>query len=308
MKLVVTGPLGHIGSALIRVLPADRISELVLIDDLSTQRYSSLFNLPSSIPTQFVEGDVCTMDLAPHFDNASLVIHLAALTDAANSVDRRDAVFRVNVAGTERVAGACIAAGAGMLFLSTTSVYGTQASVVDEEAGEDVLRPQSPYAESKVAAEKLLAGMDELQFAILRLGTIFGPSPGIRFHTAINKFVWQACTGIPLTIWETALHQVRPYLHIDDAVRALLLMSETGRLDRRVYNVLTTNASVGQIVDVIRTFVPALEQRFVESPIMNQLSFEVAAPRIAQLGFTATGTLEDGIARTVSLLRGLNAR
>jgi UDP-glucose 4-epimerase len=61
MKIVVTGALGHIGSALIRspnlVAHAD---ELVLIDDLSTQRYTSLFSLPQGATFRFLQGDVAS--------------------------------------------------------------------------------------------------------------------------------------------------------------------------------------------------------------------------------------------------------
>ena len=54
---------------------------------------------------------------------------------------------------------------------------------------------------------------------ILRLGTIFGVSRGIRFHTAVNKFCLQSATNKPLTIWKTAMYQKRPYLDINDAIR-----------------------------------------------------------------------------------------
>ncbi|MDB4912722.1 MAG: nucleoside-diphosphate sugar epimerase, partial [Gemmatimonadetes bacterium] len=221
MKLVVTGPLGHIGSRLIRTIPADRFSEIVLVDDLSTQRFCSLFDLPGKIPIRFVEADICTADLARDVAGAEVVIHLAGLTDAMSSEAHRDRVMEVNVRGTERVARACAEAGAGFVFVSTTSVYGTQAGLVDEDCSQDELRPQSAYAESKLLAERALAEIGAgtgLRFVILRLGTIFGWSIGMRFHTAINRFVWQACTGRPVTVWTTAMNQLRPYLHLDDAV------------------------------------------------------------------------------------------
>lgn len=310
MKLVITGPLGHIGSRLLRTIPADRFSEIVLIDDLSTQRYCSLFDLPRGAPMRFVEADILTADLQRELDGAEVVIHLAALTDAMNSHGHRERVMEVNVRGTERVARACAEVGAGCVFVSTTSVYGTSASRVDEHCSPNELRPQSPYAESKLAAERLLADLGAsvgLRFAILRLGTIFGWSIGMRFHTAINKFVWQACTGRPLTVWTTAMHQLRPYLHLDDAVRALWFMSAPERWDGEVYNVLTANASVARILEILRTHVPGLETTFVDSPIMNQLSFEVSDARFRALGFGYGGTLEGGITRTVEHLASLTA-
>jgi nucleoside-diphosphate-sugar epimerase len=58
MKLVITGALGHIGSALIHALTPRDVTQVILIDDLSTQRYCSLFNLPPGIEWKFVEADI----------------------------------------------------------------------------------------------------------------------------------------------------------------------------------------------------------------------------------------------------------
>ena len=308
MKLVVTGALGHIGSRFIRSVPPGRFDEVVLIDDLSTQRYASLFDLPVSTPVRFVEADVCTADLEREFAGAEAVIHLAAITDATQSFAQRDRVSAVNAGGTERVARACAATGARLVFPSTTSVYGSQDRMVDEDCPESELRPQSPYADSKLEAERLLARLGHggaLHFVTLRLGTIFGTSPGMRFHTAVNKFAWQACTGQPITIWETAQHQVRPYLDLGDAVRALWHVVDGKRFDGRTYNVVTTNATVDAIVTILRRFVPALETTLVTSPIMNQLSYEVSTERFRELGFSYSGSLDDGIAKTVAQFRAL---
>ena len=86
MKIVVTGALGHIGSRLIRELPTMfPEAAIVLIDNLSTQRYCSLFNLPAPGQYDFLEADVLTADLTSIFDGATAVVHLAAITDATNS-------------------------------------------------------------------------------------------------------------------------------------------------------------------------------------------------------------------------------
>ena len=61
-----------------------------------------------------------------------------------------------------------------------------------------------------------------LRFITCRFGTIFGTSIGMRFHTAVNKFCWQAVIGQPITVWRTALHQYRPYLDLKDAVKAIV--------------------------------------------------------------------------------------
>ena len=74
--------------------------------------------------------------------------------------------------------------------------------IVWDSVVEDVVGDQNP---------KNLKGI------ILRLGTIFGVSKGMRFHTAVNKFCYQAAFKKPLTIWKTAYDQKRPYLDLQDA-------------------------------------------------------------------------------------------
>src|SRR6185436_14180124 len=105
MRIVVTGGLGHIGSYLIRELPrAFPGVEIVILDNLSTQRYCSLFNLPGEGSYHFIEADVLTADLTAICTGADVVVHLAAATDAANSFQNKEHVETTNYVGTERVA------------------------------------------------------------------------------------------------------------------------------------------------------------------------------------------------------------
>ena len=309
MKIVVTGALGHIGSRLIRELPVMfPEAEIVMIDNLLTQRYCSLFNLPTFGRYRFLETDVLTADLASIFDGAAVVVHLAAITDAANSFQIKEEVEKVNFNGTERVAQACRQVSCGLIFPSTTSVYGSQAEEVDEDCPFSDLKPQSPYAEAKLKAERLLQNLGEekdLKFVICRLGTIFGTSIGMRFHTAVNKFCWQAVMGQPLTVWKTALHQTRPYLDLGDAVKAINFIIQKKLYDGRVYNVVTTNSSVSSIVDIISRHVADISVQHVDTKIMNQLSYHVSNKRLRDLGFKFEGDLEQGIDKTIDLLKGV---
>jgi nucleoside-diphosphate-sugar epimerase len=312
VRIVVTGALGHIGSRLIRDWAATYPgSEIVLIDDLSTQRYCSLFHLPSEAKYQFIEADVLKTDLVPIFSGANAVVHLAAITDAPSSFAKKDEVEQVNLKGTERVARACVEAGAALVFPSTTSVYGTQAEVVDEDCSISDLKPQSPYADSKLRAEQFLQELGKsagLRFVICRFGTIFGVSEGMRFHTAINKFCWQAVMRQPITVWRTALHQNRPYLDLGDAIEAVKFIVEKDVFAGRVYNVLTTNATVDQIVGMISNRVSDVTVTFVDTEIMNQLSYTVSNQRFRDLGFEFHGDLQQAIDETVGLLKSARAR
>ena len=310
MRLLITGALGHIGSRLIRVLPVGVLEQVYLLDNLSTQRYPSLFDLSRFIPFRFIEEDILTADLEARFKGIDAVVHLAAMTNAEASLGNPEAVERTNLLGTRRVAEACAANGAKLVFISSTSVYGVQDIEVDETCPVEQLKPQSPYAHSKLKAEFLLKDMgasDGLEFAICRFGTIFGTSPGMRFHTAVNKFVWQACNGLPVTVWSSAANQKRPYLALEDSVRALLFILEHGVFDRETYNVVTANATVQEIVELIRQHVPDLSVKYVDSPIMNQLSYAVSSQRFMDKGFTFEGSLESGIKESVELWSGLLA-
>lgn len=311
MKIVVTGAIGHIGSYVVRDLAHQFPgAEIVMIDNMSTQRFPSLFNLPATGRYRFLEANVTSMDLRPLLQNAHVVIHLAAITDAAGSFDKAAQLEANNYAATLKVAEACSETGARLIALSSTSVYGTQNAVVSEDCSPEELNPQSPYASTKLKEESLVTGLcvdKGLRGISCRFGTIFGASPGMRFHTAVNKFCWQAVMGQPITVWSTAYDQKRPYLDLFDASRAMSFIIRNDLFDGRIYNVLTQNATVRQIVDTIREFVPELEVTFVDNRIMNQLSYEVSCERFTSQGFTFAGDLCRGIGETIALLRQANA-
>jgi len=309
-KIIITGALGHIGSHLIRVLPsAFPDCRLVLIDNFLCQRYCSLFNLPLNGNYQFIEGDILSLDLDPIFSGAQAVVHLAAITDAANSFSNEEEVNKTNFEGTKRIAEACMKHNVPLIFLSTTSVYGTQNDVVDEFCTEAELAPQSPYAVSKLKSEKYLQGQKnekDFPFIICRFGTIYGTSIGMRFHTAVNKFCWQAVNGQPITVWKTALHQKRPYLYLGDATDAIIHIIRKNLFDGDVYNVLTSNSTPHEIIDVIQKKIPTLQIQLTDNRIMNQLSYNVSNERFKKTGFTGHGSLNNGINETLDLLGGIS--
>jgi nucleoside-diphosphate-sugar epimerase len=128
----------------------------------------------------------------------------------------------------------------------------------------------------------------------------------MRFHTAVNKFCWQAVMGQPISVWTTAYDQKRPYLDLLDASKAIAFIIKNNIFDGQIYNVLTSNATVRQVVDTIKEFIPNLEVEFVDNRIMNQLSYEVMCDRFKSKGFVFSGNMRRGIRETIDLLKQSN--
>jgi UDP-glucose 4-epimerase len=305
--LLITGALGHIGSHLLHNAPTLFPNvHLLLIDDLSTMRYSSLFNLPQNGSYTFIEGRIQDMDLASLMQHTKAVIHLAAITDAAGTAHDPEGVYRNNFSATQKIAMSCLRFSVPLIFPSSTSVYGSQSSEVDETC--TTLEPQSPYARCKIQEEDLIKGLFEegLRGVILRLGTIYGPSPGMRFHTAVNKFCWQAVLGHNITVWATAMDQKRPYLCLKDAGRALAHIIHHDLDNKTIYNIVSNNHTVRNVIENIQKVIHNLRIDFVTHQIMNQLSYNVSNARFQNTGFVFQGCLETGVQDTLALLAQAN--
>jgi len=308
MKIIITGALGHIGSRLIQELPKYFSgADIILIDNLLAHRYCSLFNLSDRCNFQFIEADVTRDKLHEVVVGANVVLHLAAITDVANSFQIRQKVAKVNFTATQKIAKLCLKNNVPLIHLSSTSVYGSQSCVMDENCCKNQLNPQSPYAETKLKEEELLFEYQErgLKYIICRFGTICGVSPGMRFHTAVNKFCWQAVMGHPLTVWRTAQFRRRPYLTLSDAVGTIIHIIKKDLYHGSIYNILTQNLTVNDIIECIGKHINDIEISFVDAEIMNQLSYEVSNEKFKKTGFRFRGSVEKSIKETVFLL--LNA-
>lgn len=301
MKILITGGLGFIGSAIIRGTKSK--AKITVFDNLSTQKHSSLFQLPSRI--KFIEGDVRNAQQVDAVcGGQDVVFHLAAITDATTSHERPKEVQEVNVGGTLNVIEGCLKYDCKLVFPSTTSVYGQATGVVDETS---LVNPQSVYADSKIDAENFIKSYYKneaynLRAVILRLGTIYGISMGMRFHTVIPKFCWEAAMGLPLTVWETAYDQKRPYLALSDAIRAFFSVALQDEFEGDTYNVVTSNYPLSYIIETIQKFVP-VEIRLTKSEIMNQLSYEVSTEKFRKaFDFEFMGDLSEEVKNTLEIL------
>src|SRR3989344_4498111 len=129
-KILITGALGHIGANLIRNINENLVDEVLILDNLESRRYPSLYNLPKKkYKYRFIHDDIMTADFDKYLKGVSIVIHLAAITDAEGSHKIPEQVEAVNYQGLKRVADACLKYKVKLFYPSTTSVYGSQASV-----------------------------------------------------------------------------------------------------------------------------------------------------------------------------------
>jgi UDP-glucose 4-epimerase len=310
MTILVTGGCGYIGSRLLRDLAADvklSGSTIRILDSMLKERYVSLMDLPPTGQFEFIEGDIRKDDdLRKAFQDVEMVVDLAGITNAPLSFDRKDLTFDVNVNGGRKMVEHALKEGVErFVYSSTASVYGPTRGMVDETFP---CRPISPYGESKLQAEKFCMEAAEengLNATVLRFGTVYGYSIGIRFDTVVDRFAYLACAGTSLPIWESARMEKRPYLHVADASEAITFALEHADMKGEIYNVVGENASIDRITGVIEREVPDVRVVISPSPSLNQVSYEIDESKIERAGFRPCRTLEEGVKEIVDHFSGL---
>jgi UDP-glucose 4-epimerase len=195
---------------------------------------------------------------------------------------------------------------AKLIHISSTSVYGKQTKVVDETCEEKYLKPQSPYADIKLIEEKLLKKeRKHIKYNSFRFGTISGVSKGIRFHTAVNKFCFNAAISEKISVYKTALNQYRPYLSLKDAFKVFKFCIEKDFFCNDIFNVLSGNFTVNQILSKIKKYKKNISIKLVRSPIMNQLSYHVSQNKLNKFGLILKYDIEKDIKDTIKLLKNI---
>ena len=297
MNILITGGLGHIGSYLINNLPA--AYGITVVDNMFTNKYNSLFELTRNI--NFINCDFIDISVDV-LESADIILHLAAITDAANP-NNHDEIETINVGLTKLFIDKCSThSNAKFIFPSSTSVYGVSSEYVTED-DDKFINPQSRYAESKIKIENYLKKSD-VNYTILRLGTIFGVSWGMRFHTAVNKFCYQAALGLPLTVWKQNYGQYRPYLGLSDC-RDGILQTVNNKSERQVFNLITNNYKLDHIVELINS-VKKVNLNMVDTPLLNQHSYKVDTSKIKRLGYHPRSNIYSEIKKTITLFDSVN--
>ncbi len=303
MKIIITGACGHIGSYLVsNIHKIKKIKEIFLVDNFHSKKYWPIFNLKNKPNFSFYQIDISKNGSLNIFKNVDLIIHCASYTNAENSFSIKNEMYKNNINCMKNVVNLCIKKKAKLFHLSSTSVYGKQVKIVHED-DEQFLKPQSPYAEIKLIEEKILQkNKKKLKYMTFRLGTIAGVSKGMRFHTAINKFCLNAGLNKKIEVYKTAYNQYRPYLTLKDLFLTFKICIENDLYNNDIYNVLSGNYSVKQIVNKIKKYKKNVKIKFVKTSIMNQLSYLVDDAKIKNLGIRLKSKIDIDIRDTLSLL------
>lgn len=256
MRVLVTGGHGYLGHA----VTFDLVEAGADVTALSRTDGTSLSPQPRRAAV--VTGDLRDRDRIGQIirhGGFDAVVHLAGLARARESFDDPLTYFDVNVGGTVNLLHAIDALPGGVkpsvIYASTTLVYGSRhIGAVDENAEP---APESPYAETKVAAERLIlahASTGRLAAAILRIFNVGGAVDGVgdTDPTRIIPNLLRAATGdqpsVTLMGTGTAL---RDFVHVSDVAAAVTVMLKHVRTGAcPVYNI---GSGVGtRMVDVLR--------------------------------------------------------
>ncbi|MBN2067935.1 MAG: NAD-dependent epimerase/dehydratase family protein [Candidatus Diapherotrites archaeon] len=295
-KILVLGGAGYLGSVLSRKL-LEKKYEVRVLDNLTygEEGISELFGKKGF---EFQQGDIRNIhDVVMAVSGADAVVHLAAIVgDPACKIEPMSTI-ESNYLATKMVAEVCRHHLVNrFVFASTCSVYG-QSETASREDSET--RPLSLYARSKLDSENALLEMEDESFgpAILRLSTLFGLSPRMRFDLVVNTLTAKAIIEGKITIYGG--EQYRPLLHVEDAAEAFIACIEAPieKVSGKVFNAGSKGLNV-KIIDIgneVKKAVPHSELEISREKV-DLRNYFVSFEKIEkELGFTAKKSMKDGI-------------
>jgi len=305
MKILITGGLGHIGSYLLENIDKIKfIKKIYIIDNLSTNRYCSLFNLPkTNKKIYFYQNDLSLKNALKNFKKVDVVLNLASLTDAEGSLKINNKIYRNNLGIFDNILRYCKKNSSKLIHISSTSVYGEQRGLVDENCKK--LKPKSPYAEIKVKEENILK-KNKIRFVSYRFGTISGVSKGMRFHTAINKFCLYSVLGKPLPIWKSMMNKPRPYLSLRDAFKVIKFTIENNFFNNETFNILSENLTLKKIIGYFKKYKKTIKIKYEKSKLVNQYSYRVSNEKFTRKALLLKSNIYHDIKFTLKMFRNIS--
>lgn len=293
-KALVTGGAGFIGSHLVDRLLADG-HEVVVLDNFSTGRPQNLAHLKGDSRLTLVEADICDREkIAPHFQGAAWVFHLAALADIVPSIERPTDYFRANVVGTQSALEAARAAGAKrFVYAASSSCYGIPDAYPTPETAE--IRPQYPYALTKRLGEELALHWGRvygMPVVSTRFFNVYGPRSRTSgtYGAVFGVFLAQKIHGKPFTVVGDG-KQTRDFTFVADVATALVKAAGSDAAGE-IFNVGSGSTySVNRLVELLGgpvTYVP-------KRPGEPDCTFADISKIKSTLGWEPKVGIEDGV-------------
>lgn len=241
MKYLITGGSGFIGSHLAEKLLLNG-NQVSIIDNLSTGFRSNLGGIEEKI--FFKYGSVLDHILVDQMVSESdFVVHLAASLGVFNIVNHPLDSLKTNLRGTEIVLEASDKYRKPILIASTSEIYGKNNKVPLSEEDDRIighpLKSRWSYSEAKAVDESLgyfYFLENNLPVRIVRFFNTVGPRQVGHYGMVVPRFVSSALKNEPIEVYGSG-EQIRCFCHVDDAVKALILVMESEQAVGQVFNV-----------------------------------------------------------------------
>ena len=302
--VVVTGGAGYIGSVLVPEL-LGRGHRVTVIDRFDRPAFG-VTGWIGDPRARLMDIDLLKTSISWRRDQLGeidVIVHLAAIVGVAACAENPAQTRRDNVAATEWVCGW----DAPVITTSTCSNYGVHEGLATEESE---LNPLSLYARTKIEAEQIVRGAGGV---VLRLGTLCGFSPAMRFDLLVNDMVASAVHRHPFGVY--GMDAWRPYLHVYDAARAIAHLVEIveGGNDEaceaiggKIFNVVAENLTKHALVEQVRGVCPQLA--LIEGDQDDPRDYRVNGERFRGLEFQFDKTVLDAIRELRQVIPHLSAK
>ena len=308
MNILITGAFGQLGSTLLtNIDKIPGLKKVYIVDNLKSNNFNTVFSIkPKKVRIKLIKGSLFDKSIFNRLKSKiDIVIHFASITNAEASFELKNVLFKNNIEIFKNIINFCKKRKSKLIHLSSTSVYNSQNDVNDKNINN--LSPQSPYAKVKIYEENLLKkNSKKLKFITLRLATISGVSKSMKFHTSVNKFCLNAILKEPIPIWGKALNLYRPYLSLNDAIKSIIFFIKKNKFNNSVYDLVTENYTVNEILDLIRKHNLKIKIKVVKSPIKIQNSFKVSKIKLESIGLKLSNSIEKDIKTTLKMLKKIS--